>query len=141
MAGIGGVELLRAADDRIGLCKAASKLIHDPRKQSAVTHQWEALVRQRIFPIVAGFSDLNDHQQLRHDAALHSAVGVLEPMGSAATLCRLEAVVAQHSAAQARKTFFEMRRLILEQFIASFDEPPSSLILDFDGTDDRVHGE
>ncbi len=89
----------------------------------------------------AGFSNLNDHQQLRHDAALQSAVGVLEPMGSAPTLCRLEAVVAQHSTAQARKTVFEMHRLILEQFIASFDEPPSSLILDFDGTDDRVHGE
>ena len=141
VSGIGGVELLRAADDRLGLCKAASRLMHDPRDQSGVTHQWDALVRQRIFAIAAGFADLNDHQQLRHDAALQSAVGVLEPMGSAPTLCRMEAAIAQHSVVQARKTVFEMHRLILERFIASFDEPPKSLILDFDGTDDRVHGE
>ncbi|HID06865.1 MAG TPA: hypothetical protein EYP10_06925 [Armatimonadetes bacterium] len=34
-----------------------------------------------------------------------------------------------------------MHRLILDQFLASFDQPPQSLVLDFDGTDDRVHGE
>jgi hypothetical protein len=33
-----------------------------------------------------------------------------------------------------------MHQLLLEQFIASFKEVPSELILDFDATDDRVHG-
>ena len=31
VSGIGGVELLRAADDRLGLCKVAAKLLPDPR--------------------------------------------------------------------------------------------------------------
>ena len=30
--------------------------------------------------------------------------------------------------------------MLIEQFIASFDAPPEELILDFDATDDRVHG-
>jgi hypothetical protein len=33
-----------------------------------------------------------------------------------------------------------MARVLLEQFIASFAEPPESLVLDFDATDDPVHG-
>ena len=33
-----------------------------------------------------------------------------------------------------------MHQLLVEQFIASFKEAPSELILDFDATDDRVHG-
>ena len=141
VSGIGGVELLSAADDRLGLCQAASKLLPDPRHQDLITHDWTALFRQRIYAIGAGLGDLNDHEQLRLDAALQSAVGVLEPMGSAPTLCRFEATAAQQGERSARRIVFEMHRLILEQFIASYDEPPKSLILDFDGTDDRVHGE
>jgi hypothetical protein len=33
-----------------------------------------------------------------------------------------------------------MHRLLLEQFIAAFKEALSALILDFDATDDRMHG-
>lgn len=141
VSGIGGVQLLRAADDRLGLCQNTAKCLPDPRDQNLVTHSWVSLFRQRIYAIAAGFSDLNDHQQLRLDAALQSAVGVLDPMGSAPTLCRLEAAAAQLDPSAARRVVFDMHRLILERFIASFDEPPRSLILDFDGTDDRVHGE
>ena len=141
VSGIGGVELLRCADDRLGLCKAAAKLLPDPRDSKLITHQWEALFRQRIYGIAAGFADLNDHQQLRLDAALQSAVGVMKPMGSAATLCRVEAVPSRLSEQATRKTVFQMHQLILKQFIDSYDKPPKSLILDFDGTDDRVHGE
>jgi len=31
-------------------------------------------------------------------------------------------------------------RVLVEKFIASFSEAPTELILDFDATDDRVHG-
>jgi hypothetical protein len=33
-----------------------------------------------------------------------------------------------------------MAGVLVEQFIASFDQPPEELILDFDATDDAVHG-
>lgn len=141
VSSIGGVELLRAADERLGLCKAVSSLLPDPRNPFFITHQWDALLRQRIHGIAAGFADLNDHRQLREDAALQSAVGTLDPLGSASTLCRLEKTASQLSGREARQVVFEMHRLLLRQFIDSYRTPPKSLILDFDGTDDRVHGE
>jgi hypothetical protein len=33
-----------------------------------------------------------------------------------------------------------MHAVLVEKFIASFRNPPERLILDFDATDDRVHG-
>jgi Transposase DDE domain group 1 len=33
-----------------------------------------------------------------------------------------------------------MHEVLFEQFVESFDSAPSELILDFDCTDDRVHG-
>ena len=63
VSGIGGVELLRAADDRMGLCTAASKLLPAQRDSRYTTLQWDALFRQRIYAIAAGFADVNHHQQ------------------------------------------------------------------------------
>ena len=34
-----------------------------------------------------------------------------------------------------------MAEVLVEQFIASHDEPPEGLVLDFDATDDPVHGQ
>jgi hypothetical protein len=34
----------------------------------------------------------------------------------------------------------DIHNRLLEQFIAAYDEPPDELILDFDATDDLVHG-
>ena len=39
-----------------------------------------------------------------------------------------------------RQVAWALNRLWVEQFIASFKEPPKELILDFDATDDAVHG-
>jgi hypothetical protein len=35
---------------------------------------------------------------------------------------------------------WRLHEVLVEQFIASFPTPPSELILDFDATDDPVHG-
>jgi hypothetical protein len=39
-----------------------------------------------------------------------------------------------------RKAALAFHQVLLDKFIASFAEPPTELILDFDATDDRVHG-
>jgi hypothetical protein len=39
-----------------------------------------------------------------------------------------------------RQAAIAIHQVLMEQFIASFAEPPEELILDFDATDDRVHG-
>jgi len=39
-----------------------------------------------------------------------------------------------------REDAVAIHQVMMEQFIASFDQPPKKLILDFDATDDAVHG-
>uniref|UniRef100_UPI003AF48A4F IS1380 family transposase n=2 Tax=Thiolapillus sp. TaxID=2017437 RepID=UPI003AF48A4F len=92
------------------------------------------LLRQRVYALCQGYEDLNDHNDLRRDPAFQTAVGQDECLGSSPTLCRLENRVD-------RVTAVAIHRVFVERFIASYEEPPEELILDFDATDDRVHGE
>lgn len=130
----GGVMLLEQADRYLGLTDQLSQMLHDPRDPSRVTHSLVSLIRQRIYGIALGQEDLNDHQQLRDDAALQTAIGSMQPLASPSTLCRFEATADRQFAV-------DIHRLLLMNFINAHTEPPNSLILDFDGTDDRVHGE
>jgi hypothetical protein len=129
----GGVMLLREADRRLGLTKALNGMLLDPRDPLLITHPQEDLLRQRIYGLAAGYEDLNDHDSLRHDLVWQSAVERDEPLASSPTLCRLEARVD-------RKAAVGFHQVFIEQFIASFKEAPKELVLDFDATDDRVHG-
>jgi hypothetical protein len=132
-----GALLLREADKRLGLLDALDRVIPDPRNADLITHSQRSLLAQRIFGIALGYEDLNDHATLRDDplwqALAERAPDPEEPLASASTLCRLE------NRAQ-RRSLFEMSRVLVERFIASFEEPPECLVLDFDATDDPVHG-
>ena len=129
----GGVLLLQQADRRLGLCRALSKVIADPRDPDLITHRQIDLLRQRIYGLALGYEDLNDHDTLRKDLAWQSAVERGEELASSPTLCRLENRADRQSA-------WAISRVLVEQFIASFKSPPNELVLDFDATDDRVHG-
>jgi hypothetical protein len=129
----GGVMLLRQADRRLGLTKALDRVLRDPRDPDQITHRQIDLLRQRIYGLALGYEDLNDHDRLRQDLAWQTAVERNETLASSPTLCRLEQRVD-------RKAAVAFHAILLEQFIASFAEPPTELILDFDATDDRVHG-
>lgn len=130
----GGVLLLREAERRLGLIRALSACLQDPRDPALITHAQEELLRQRIFGLAQGYEDLNDHDTLRHDVAWQTAVERETPLASSPTLCRLEQRVDRRAAVA-------MHRVLVEQFIASFASAPEELILDFDATDDRVHGQ
>jgi hypothetical protein len=129
----GGVMLLREADRRLGLSKALDAALPDPRDPDLITHAQLDLLRQRIYGIAAGYEDLNDHDALRHDLLWRSAVERDTALGSSPTLCRLEARASRRSAVA-------MHAVLLEKFIASFAAAPAELVLDFDATDDRIHG-
>ena len=124
---------LRAADRRTGLCRALDAVLDDPRNPDLFTHRQIDLLRQRIYGLALGYEDLNDHDTLHGDLVWQSAVERGEELASSPTLCRLE------NRAD-RQTAVAMSRVLVEQFIASFREAPAELILDFDATDDRVHG-
>jgi hypothetical protein len=133
-----GALLLREADKRIALIDAINRCITDPRQPDRIVHSQATLLAQRIFAIALGYEDLNDHDTLRSDAALQAATGHDpkddDPLGSKSTLCRLENRMDRGALARIAEVF-------VEAFIASQTSPPEELILDFDATDDPLHGE
>jgi hypothetical protein len=129
----GGLPLLRQLDRRLGLTKAIAQAMPDPRDPALIEHSQQSLLRQRIYGLCHGYEDLNDHDTLRLDPAWQTAVEQIKPLASSPTLCRLENR-ADRAAAWA------LHGILADQFIASFRTPPPELILDFDATDDRVHG-
>ena len=132
-----GALLLREVAEKTRLFEALDAAIPDPRNPVFIIHDQRALLVQRITAIALGYEDLNDHQELRTDPALVVAAGkVPEPgmsLASSPTLCRLENRVQ-------RKTLFRIAEVLVDQFIASHSLPPEHLMLDFDATDDPVHG-
>jgi hypothetical protein len=132
-----GALLLREADQRLGLTAALDAVIPDPRNQELIVHQQLTMLRQRIFAIALGNEDLNDHQNLREDPLMQLATerGIKAdlPLASPPTLCRLENRLT-------RPVLVAMTRVLVENFIAAHVKPPRELILDFDATDDPVHG-
>ena len=132
-----GALLLREADLRLGLLDALDHALVDPREPSRIEHSQRSLLAQRVLGIALGYEDLNDHDGLRHDPLWHvlaeRAPDPEQPLGSAPTLCRLENRVQ-------RADLIRLSAVLVETFIASHVTPPECLILDFDATDDPVHG-
>ena len=130
----GGVLLLRQADRRLGLTERVAKALTDPRRQASCVHDAVSIVRQRVYGLALGYEDLNDHDELRRDVALQTAVESDRALASASTLCRFE-----HRAGRAEAV--RLHEVLVQQFIDSYPRPPKRLVLDFDATDDRVHGQ
>ena len=93
-----------------------------------------SIVRQRVYGLAPRYEDLNDHSELRRDLALQTAVEKDRVLASASTLCRFEQRAGREEAVR-------LHEVLIEQFIASYPRPPRRLVLDFDATDDRVHGQ
>jgi hypothetical protein len=133
-----GALSLREVADNIGLFDALNAAIPDPRNPVFVIHDRRAMLAQRVTAIALGYEDLNDHQDLRADPVLQVAAGKppeLElPLASPPTPCRLENRVD-------RKALVKIAEALVDQFLAAHPKPPEHLTLDFDATDDLVHGE
>jgi len=129
----GGVLLLRQLERRLGLLERAAAVLSDPRDPERITHSVTDMLKQRVFGLCLGYEDLNDHGELRRDVLLQTAVERDTPLASAPTLCRLENRAS-------RAVAWALHEVIIERFIASFREAPAELVLDFDATDDPVHG-
>jgi len=129
----GGALLLQKADERTGLLKQVAGCIKDPRRAASCVHSVIHMLRQRVYGIALGYEDLNDHDTLRDDIAIQTTVGAEKTLASHSTLSRLE-----HWSD--RDTTLQIHKVMLDQFIGSFKKAPTELILDFDATDDVIHG-
>jgi len=129
----GGGVLLRAADEAINLLSRVGRCFTDFRRKASCDHTVENLLRQRVYALALGYEDLNDHNTLRHDLALQTAVGRDVDMASASTLCRFENSVDA-------KSLWALSSVLVDVFVESHKKAPDEIILDFDATDDEVHG-
>jgi hypothetical protein len=128
------VMLLGAAARKLGLIDAPARCIADPRNPLLIKHDVVDMLRQRVYALALGWEDLNDHQALRQDVAMQTAVGVDTDIASAPTLCRLEKWAD-------KTTAWKLHTVLVEQFIASFTTAPEELVLDFDATDNPLYGQ
>jgi Transposase DDE domain group 1 len=129
----GGVLLLRRVDERIGLSRTAAAVLSDPRDPARITHGLRELLAQRIYGLCCGYEDLNDHDTLRSDLLMQTAVGSVDALASSPTLSRLETRATRAQAVA-------LHGVLVEQFIASHTAAPTELVLDIDASDVPLHG-
>lgn len=129
----GGLMLLRQVDRRLGLSQAVAEALNDPRDPERIVHPLRDLVAQRLYGLCCGYEDLNDHDRLRHDPLLQTAVGKATDLASSPTFSRLETRAT-------RADVVALNRVLIEQFIASQPRAPRELILDVDASDVALHG-
>ena len=130
----GGLLLLRQVDQHLGLSRAAAAAIPDPRDPERIRHSLRDLLAQRLYGLCCGYEDLNDHQALRDDVLMQTAVGRDEPLASAPTFSRLE-----NRATRAQA--WALHGVLIDQFIASHQSAPAELVLDIDASDVPLHGQ
>ena len=120
LASDAGLLPIRQFDDRIGLTRAFADALDDPRDPDLTEHTFLEMVRSRVYGILAGYADQNDHDTLRHDPVfklLADRSPNEDDLASQPTLSRFENAISI-------KSLKRLRDVFLDQFIASFDTPP-----------------
>jgi len=153
-----GALLLDQTEEALCLLRRAAGCFRDHRDGDLIEHSVDDLIRQRVFGLALGYEDLNDHDELSRDPLLAAAVGKSEPSGEGrrcrrdrarplagkSTLNRLELTGSEAGAGTRYKKivldFAAMRSLLVEVFLEAYEHPPKQIVLDFDATDDSLHG-
>src|SRR5262249_48452179 len=132
-----GLLPVRQFDRQIGLTRAFAEALDDPRDPALTEHTFLEMVRSRVYGILAGYEDQDDHDTLRSDPVLKLLAGRSpddDDLASQPTLSRFENAITIPSLKRLRDVF-------LDQFVASFDTPPRHLTFDLDAVDDPAHGQ
>ena len=138
LSSLGGLTLVREYEkssstiiDRIESC------IKDPRFEPMVIHSQTEMLRQRTYQIIAGFEDADDCDRLCHDGIMKMCAGRLASgeidLASQPTMTRLENRLSH-------KELFDIGECFVDDFIASYDYEPDSIIIDADDTNADTYG-
>ena len=121
-------------DGKLDWTKSFTDLINDPR--SDPDHSALSIVRQRVFGIIAGYEDQNDHDSLRSDPVF-KLIAERNPderdLASQPTISRLENSVTAGD-------LLRLENWFIDRFVESFEKEPSQITLDIDTFDDPTHG-
>jgi len=67
-------------DKKLGITEKFANCFQDHRHQSYVDHSVHQLLAQRLYGIILGYEDINDHDKLRHEPALAIALEKLKDL-------------------------------------------------------------
>ena len=130
-----GLLIFRQWDQEIGFTQGFAQQLDDWRCDP--DHSILEIVRSRVFGILAGYEDQNDHDALRSDAVFKLLANRLpddDDLASQPTLSRFENAVSPRSLLRLEDWF-------IDRFVNSFREPPREVTLDIDVFDDATHGQ
>ena len=148
----GGGVLLRQLEQRSGIVRQFAACFRDHRQPAQVEHSVRELVSQRVYGLVLGYEDLNDHDQLRSDPLLALLSGKQDlagkqrrraqdrgnPGAGKSTLNRLEGTPADaDSSSRYKKIVLDtgaVDRLLTDLYIQSQPRQPKRIVLDLDAT-------
>ena len=151
--------LLQEVEKRCSIIEQFAYCFDDHRDPRRVEHSVRELLAQRVFGLALGYDDLNDHDELRYDPLLATAIGKSDPKGTRrarerdkgaglagkSTLNRIELSKPGEAASDRyrrivlREEFVD--RVFLDVFLQAFEKAPKQITLDLDATDDPVHGQ
>ena len=129
-----GLLIFRQFDEQQQLTEGFAEQLSDSRCDPE--HSMLEMVRSRVFGILAGYEDQNDHDALRSDAIFKLLADRLpedDDLASQPTLSRFENAVTPRSLLRLEDWF-------IERFVNSLDQPPREVTLDIDVFDDPTHG-
>ena len=149
-----GLLLVKQVDRQLGITEKFAQCFEDWRVARRVEHSVDQMVAQRIYALVQGYEDVNDHEQLRHDPMFGVAVGKLKSrhsrcaaLAGKSTLNRLELGASREEAKEGKDRYVKvvadlkaMEQVFVDLFFELMEPSPRRLILDFDVTDDPTHG-
>jgi len=152
----GGGLLLREVEERFGVLTQLAHCFRDGRDPRYTEFSVRELLAQRVYALALGYEDLSDHDELRRDPTLALLVGRRDVTGAdrvgecrgialagKSTLNRLELPATYASDARYKKIVADplaCQKLLVRLFIQSRREVPQELTIDFDATDDPLHG-
>jgi len=129
-----GLLIFRQWDEQQQLTEGFARQLDDQRRDP--DHSILEMVRSRLFGILAGYEDQNDHDALRTDAIFKLLADRLpedDDLASQPTLSRFENSITP-------KSLMRLEDWFIERFVNSFDQPPREVTLDIDVFDDPTHG-
>jgi hypothetical protein len=154
----GGAIQLRELEHSSKILERFSDCFTDYRNQDLIEHTVKELVSQRVYGLILGYEDLNDHDELRRDRFLSTLVDKSDitgqerrrkqdrgcPLAGKSTLNRLELTPENNSErGRYKKISYDSKLiddLMVDIFLESYKQPPTEIILDLDATDDPLHG-
>ena len=145
-----GALLLGQVDRGLGLMRRFAQCFTDRRDPRYVEHRVETLVGQRVFGLVLGYEDLNDHDELRQDRTFAVLAGKLNPvlrsdceaLAGKSTLNRLEHTPKRHGSKYHKIDCdgAQVDALFVELFLGAHERAPREIVLDLDNTDIPLYG-